>query len=289
MKTILLDSSSRRKILAYLSLPEQAPTLRYLNRLITAYTRSVPWESVSRILKRHTTAGLTACPRWPEEFWEEAMAYGTGGTCFESSLAFYSLLVSLGYQGYLTVNDMDTSRGCHAAIIVVFNGQKYLVDVTIPVHAAVLVDPDHTTRRQTFFHNYTIRPAGANSYQIERSHHSRRNAFTLIDVPVSLAEYRRIVTQDYRETGHFLKQVVIVKVIDRAVWRFNSAENPLELVYYNRAGKVKLGLSPAAAVQTVAGRFHIPADQLARALHYVEHTPQIPLLASCYRVPAFAC
>lgn len=38
--------------LVCLGLPAAAPTLRYLNRLIAAYIRKVPWESVSRIVKR---------------------------------------------------------------------------------------------------------------------------------------------------------------------------------------------------------------------------------------------
>lgn len=71
-----------------------------------------------------------------EEFWSDALQHGFGGTCYESSLAFYGLLDALGYEGYLTVNDMGDSRGCHAAIVLLLNGQKYLVDITIPIHAA---------------------------------------------------------------------------------------------------------------------------------------------------------
>src|SRR5574339_1293110 len=130
-----------KDILNYLDCPPCAPTLRYLNRLIYSYIRKVPWESVSRIVKRHTTQHSKDCPRLPEEFWREAIQYGFGGTCFESSLAFYSLLMALGYEGYLTINDMGTTRACHAAIVVLFDGRKYLVDVTIPVHTAVQIDP----------------------------------------------------------------------------------------------------------------------------------------------------
>jgi arylamine N-acetyltransferase len=284
MQAQLIDRRLKNQILAYLGVAEQKPTLRYLNLLIAAYTRTVPWESVSRIHKRRTAASITDCPRWPDEFWSEAIALGTGGTCYESSMAFYGLLASLGYQGYLTVNDMGPSRGCHAAVIVILDGQKYLVDVTIPVHAAVRVDPDRITRRRTLFHNYLIRPESSCVYQVERSHHPHRNAFTLMDVPVSLEAYREIVARDYLDTGHFLKEVVIVKVIGGAVWRFNSADDPLKLVHFNREGKVELLLSPATAAQTVAGRFQLPVPMLSRALAWVQNSPP-PVPANWNQVP----
>lgn len=165
-----LSASLVKKILDYLDCPPQAPTLRYLNRLIDAYIRQVPWESVSRIVKRHATLEIKKCPRLPEEFWHQAMQHGFGGTCYESSMAFYALLMSLGYEGYLTVNDMGDSRGCHAAITILLDRQKYLVDVTIPVHAAVRINPCKVTRRQTPLYNYTLHPMRKNVYQVKRSH-----------------------------------------------------------------------------------------------------------------------
>jgi len=268
MKSLVED------VLEYLGLPLEAPTLRYLNRLITAYTHKVPWESISRIVKRNRTLKTEDCPRWPEEFWLDAMRFGTGGTCFESSLAFYSLLTSLGYQGYLTVNDMGESQACHAAIVLIINGRKYLVDITIPVHRAVHIDPLKVTRRCTYFHDYTIRPVTENKYHVERSHHSHRYAFTLIDIPVSLADYRAIVEKDYTTRGFFLKSVVMVKVIDDKVWRFFSDNKPYRLESFNRAGKTEMLLSPNRLTATLAERFQMPEDKISAALHWIQ-SPQV--------------
>src|SRR5512139_1074236 len=68
-----LSTDRVKDILKHLGYPARAPTLRYLNRLIVAYIRRVPWESVSRILKRHTTPETKNCPRLPAEFWDDAM------------------------------------------------------------------------------------------------------------------------------------------------------------------------------------------------------------------------
>lgn len=225
------------RILGNLKCPREEPTLRYLNRLIYAYVRTVPWESVSRVVKRRATPETRDCPRLPEEFWNSAIERGLGGTCFESSLAFYSLLIALGYEGYLTVNDMGETRGCHAATTVLIGDRKYLVDVTIPVLAALRIDPRRITRRQAPVYDHTLHPVGDDRYEVRRSHNSRRSSFTLIDVPVSLPDYHLIVQNDYLATGNFNKSVVINKVIDQTMTRFVSDHFPYKLEQHNRRGR----------------------------------------------------
>jgi arylamine N-acetyltransferase len=230
----------------------------------------VPWESVSRILKRHVTRETKECPRLPEELWNDAMQSGCGGTCYESSLAFHSLLISLGYEGYLTVNDMGTTRGCHAAIVTLINGQKYLVDITIPVHAAMRIDPSKTVRRNTPFLDFALQPLGDNKYEVMRSHHPRRNAFTLIDVPVEMPDYRTILENDYGETGLFLKSVVMVKIIDDKTYRFFSDHQPYELETFDRVGKKATSLEPETLPSVLAALFQIPEDKIAAALMLIQ-------------------
>jgi arylamine N-acetyltransferase len=262
-------------ILNYLECPRAVPTLRYLNRLIHAYVRKVPWESVSRIVKRHTTLETKDCPRWPEEFWSDAIQYGFGGTCFESSLAFYGLLTSLGYEGYLTVNEMGTSIACHAAIVIIIHGQKYLVDITIPLHSAIEFTPDKITRRKTTFHNYTVRPIRPDIYDVERSHHSQKYAFTLIDIPVSLSEYGSILEKDYTQKGYFLNSVVMAKIIDDKFWRFFSDHQPYRMESFDRKGKREILLSPETFTQDLADKFQLPEDKILAALSGIQ-TPVEP-------------
>lgn len=270
----LISNSLATDILDYLGLPIKAPTLRYLNRLIHAYIRKVPWESVSRIIKRHITLETKNCPRLPEEFWSEAMRYGFGGTCFESSLAFYSLLAALGYEGYLTVNDMGDSIGCHAAIVLLLDGQKYLVDITIPVHAAVRIGPHKTVRRRTALFDYTLRPASENDYEVLRSHRPSKTLFTLIDVPVSLPDYLAIVEDDYTEaTGRFLKNVVMVKVVDDRAQRFFSDQKPYRLECFDRAGRMEKIIEPEILPRFLAELFQMPEDSISTALSWIQGQP----------------
>ena len=267
---LYLEESLKNDVLVYLNISFTKPTIRSLNRLIHAYIRKVPWESVSRIVKRHTTPETIDCPRWPEEFWKEAIRNSYGGTCYESSLAFYSLLKSLGFEGYLTVNDMGTSRGCHAAIVILIEGKKYLVDITIPLHCAVQINPQKITSIQTLLYNYTIKPVQKNIYEVDRYPHPQRYAFTLIDVPVSLQEYQTVVEDDYGETGRFLKSVVMVKVIGEKTWRFFSDYKPYRLESFNREGKSEIFVEPENLAYKLSELFLIPEDQISKAFSLIE-------------------
>jgi hypothetical protein len=175
----------------------------------------------------------------------------------------------LGYEGYLTANNMGDTIGCHAAIVVLSNGSKYLVDATIPVHASIHIDPRRTTRRSTAFHDYTLRPVREAVYEVERSHHPNRNAFTLIDTPVSLPDYQAVVREDYSETGRFLKSVVMVKVIDDKVWRFNSDQKPYKVESFNRTTKSETIVPSEALTPLLADLFRLPQDSVRDALSFI--------------------
>jgi len=201
------------------------------------------------------------------------MKYGFGGTCYESSLAFYSLLTVLGYEGYLTVNNMGDLRGCHAAIVILLGDEKYLVDNPIPVHTSVRLKPNKVTRRRTAFHNYTIRPVDEGKYEVERSHHPDRDAFILVDIPVSMTDYQRIVENDYKESGCFLTSVVKVKIIGGREWQFVGEPRSYKLESFHWAGKTETPLELETMPNALAGLFHMPKDKISTALSRVENLP----------------
>jgi arylamine N-acetyltransferase len=271
---MVLSSELTDQILSYFGCAREKPSIRYLNRLIRAYIRHIPWESVSRMIKRHTTRETDLCPRWPEEFWQEALHYGTGGTCFENNLAFFALLKSLGFDGYLTINDME-NPACHTACMITLHRQKYLADVAIPIHCALPVYPSQITRRSTEFHHYTIRPEQNHRYAIERSHHPKRRVFTLIDIPVPLENYYRAVRNDYEETGYFLDRVIIVKVIEGCLWRFSSADTPFRLEGFDKISRQERMLDRDALASSLAAHFGIDEDKIALALSYKQITEQV--------------
>jgi arylamine N-acetyltransferase len=200
------------------------PDLTLLDALMAAYVRRVPWESASRITRRAQKSATEDCPRFPAEFWETTMRYGSGGTCFESNYAFYALLRTLGYDCYLTINDMLDHRACHTAIIVQLEGEQWIADVGIPLHIPLPLSQQHISQRVGPFHTYSVTPQGNNRFDIERDKHPRPYIFTLKNMPVNESDYRAAVTNDYGENGLFLDKVIITRVIDGDIWRFHNAE-----------------------------------------------------------------
>jgi hypothetical protein len=257
------------EILAYLQCPPEPPGIRPLNRLIRAYIRGVPWESVFRIAKSASTPDVTQRPRWPDEFWQDVIQSGGGGTCFETNYAFYWLLQRLGYTGYLTVNDMGEQRACHAAIILHLHARKYLVDVGIPLLVALPVDPAGVTQRATWLHTYTIHPEGVDRYQVLRSRHPKPNIYTLLDTPVSEPAYRWVVEQDYGETGLFLDQVILVKIIGDRLWRFSTKDLPYRIEWFSQVDRGEVQIQPDQAAKTLAERFQMDEGKIEAALRSI--------------------
>jgi arylamine N-acetyltransferase len=257
----------QEQALAYLGCAVRRPDVATLNRLIAAYVRRVPWESAFRIAKRARTTTLADAPRWPEEFWADASERGGGGTCFESNYAFFDLLQALGYEGYLTINDMGDTCGCHTAIVLRFADHWRLVDVGIPLHCSIRFALDKISRAAGPFHTYFIRPDGADSYQIERTRHPQRNIFTLRNQPVEDAVYRAALTNDYGPNGLFLNRVVINKLIDEQIYRFSSTAEKLCVEQFDRQGnKVELPLTEHALAAELGQIFGMDEDILAEAL-----------------------
>jgi arylamine N-acetyltransferase len=255
-------------VLTQLGCSPDRPNLQFLQRLVGAYVRTVPWDSASRIVKRATFDDLQACSRWPAEFWQDSLQHGTGGTCFESNFAFSALLHGLGYEGYLTINNMNESIGCHTAIIVLLEGHRWLVDVGFPIYIPVPIDPSGLTQGDASFQRYTVRPVGPDRYQIERQPHPNPYTFTLIDQPVSLAEYRRAMTADYGPDGHFLQRVIVHKILDEQMWRFNSSERPPQLTCFAGGERFDTIIQGDAAT-AVAAKFDIDELVVRRALDLV--------------------
>jgi len=262
-----LSKAMTKKVLKRLGVPIDAPpTLATLKKLIHQYTRVVPWESASRIVRRDQIETLKKCPVFGKKFWDSTLAYGTGGTCYESNYAFYSLLRRMEYEGYLTVNNMGDTIGCHTAIVIFLEGDKYLVDVGLPIFAPLPLRKKETTVVESDFFTYTVESLGYHKFEIWRDPHPNRNAFTLIDKPVDDDRYREATINDYiPDSGLFLDKVVINKVIAGNLWRFNSRDLPLHMEKFVDGVRHDYALTHDHADQ-LSQKFRIDREILAQAL-----------------------
>ena len=219
-----LKPKQTQNVLNHLGLESSQPTLPYLKALLNAYVRTVPWESASRMVRRAHLHEAKQCPRWPEEFWDGAMAHGFGGTCFESNYAFLTLLRSLGFEGSLTINDMNEHIGCHTATVIELDGAQWLADAGFPVHVPLQLNPKQQTQSESNWMTYTARPLPNHVFMIERPAHPNPYCFTVHNTSIADADYRAATLRDYGPNGLFLREVIINKVVDDQLWRFSSRD-----------------------------------------------------------------
>lgn len=263
-----LNTSLAHSVLDYLHITPAKPDLMFLNTLLSAYIRRVPWESASRIAKRAKTPQTSDCPRFAEEFWQSAIDNGTGGTCFESNYAFFSLLQFLGYDGYLTINDMMTTRGCHTAIVVNIDGEQWLADAGFPIHRTVRLHPTKVTQQKEKFYNYTAKQLLPSYFQIKRTPHPRPYCFTLLNLPVNETDYRAATTDDYGENGLFLNKVIITRIVDEQIWRFTFMDSKFMLESFDDKGE-RAEYALDNVVETVSQRFAMNPAILETAIQAI--------------------
>lgn len=258
------------KVLRHLGMPEAPPpNRRSLSQLLDSYTRTAPWESASRIVRRSRSRSAEDCALLGADFWASHLERGTGGTCYESNYAFLGLLRRIGYQGYLTLNDMGSAIGCHSAIVLALDGGKLLVDVGYPLYAPLPLHANRESEADSPFMRYTAKPLSAGRYEIWRDVTRYESVFQLNDEAVGEADYRAVTIYDYRcDGGQFLNEVVIHKLVDGHIWRFNSAERPLRLQQFVDGKRRDHMLGDGAAGQAAA-KFGIDEDVVAEALRLV--------------------
>lgn len=270
-----LTSTEAADVLTWLDVAPPEPTRAWLDALLAAYVRRVPWESASRIVRRGDASAPSDCVVPPRAFWQDARGRGLGGTCFESNAALAALLDALGIATTLTINDMPPSRACHTALIVVAGGVRYVVDAGLPLYAAVpLPTGDLPAMASSAWLTYTARPTAPGRVLIEQRPHPRPQAFELIDGAVSPESYRNATTADYGAGGLFLDRVIVKKIVGDDIWRFASGAGVWELERFRDGQRDTVPLPAGAepAGRAVAAHFGMDAAVVTRALARVVST-----------------
>jgi arylamine N-acetyltransferase len=247
-------------ILHYLGIEEDKPSLQYLQKLITAYCTTVPWESLSRILRKDKFIEPEKCIKLEYEFWNDAINYGTGGTCYESNFAFNFLLQSLGFETYLTINEIKEKSSLHSAIIVAIKSTKFIVDIGYPLYAPIPINKNEMSFIKQNKIEYRSTYLSENNYLIENYPHPKPYLYHLTDKPVCTKDYLQICTNDYGETGLFLDRIIIRKVKKGIPTRFDSDDVPFNIHQLQNGLKTKQYLNTENIIFTLSEFYNINID-----------------------------
>jgi hypothetical protein len=259
-------------ILQHLKVKRSPPTLEYLQELMTAYCSNVPWESVSKIVKKNLCGKDINCLRLENEFWTSAFQYGTGGTCYESNWAFFCFLQNLEFDGYLTINKIIDKSSVHSAIVIVISDKKYIVDIGYPTYAPIPVIEEGVAVSDNFPIKYRCTPASSKEYIIENFPHPKPYLYHLTDIPVSPIDYLEMACKDYGEGGLFSDRIVIRKMINKIPTRFDSEDIPYNIHTLQNGEKVKTFIKEEDLISRLSNHFIMNPEIISQAFIILNKT-----------------
>ncbi|XP_068246273.1 uncharacterized protein [Palaemon carinicauda] len=119
------------------------PSLDWINELVRAFQRHIPFQNISFLSKD----SHDSVPTW-EEIYKEIIVEGKGGLCLSLNVAFAAVLSSLGTTAYNVSADYiaGEGRGVHALTIIHYGD--------IPVNKNSIVTRSRTGNRGSVYYNY---------------------------------------------------------------------------------------------------------------------------------------
>ena len=143
-----------------LGVAREAPSLDALARLTRAHLLTVPFESVTSVLRRRAHPNGAVPPLDPASLltaWEERRS---GALCFDAAEMVPRLLSALGYRAFPTAGQIGWP-GSHQSVLVELDEGRFLVDVGngSPFSEPIPLDGESVVRRAGLA--YRFRPGDA--------------------------------------------------------------------------------------------------------------------------------
>ena len=180
---------AREILLGHFGLSAGDPELETLRRIVASYS-NLPYENLTKIIKKFTAASPDERLRGPVEVVSGFVEHHTGGTCFSLTYCLGSILASAGYRCYPVMADMKRPN-IHCALVVEMNGQRYFVDPGYLVGEPVELT-GAPARIATTFGVVELRPRQGECYDLfTLEGDDRKWRYTVKTVAVSHAAFMR--------------------------------------------------------------------------------------------------
>ena len=103
------------------------PPRRLFYAAARAFSR-IPYENITKIIRRAETGGDETARRSPGEVVADHILWGAGGTCFSLTSALCHLARRMGFEAEYLLADRGYGRNTHSALCVWIDGEPYLSD-----------------------------------------------------------------------------------------------------------------------------------------------------------------
>jgi arylamine N-acetyltransferase len=112
--------------MSHFKVPAEEPDLELLRAIVESFS-SIPYENLTKIIKKFTSPGPKERLRGPVEVLSGHIENHTGGTCFSLTYCLGAVLRGAGYECYPVMADMKRPN-IHCALVAHIGGRRYLVD-----------------------------------------------------------------------------------------------------------------------------------------------------------------
>jgi arylamine N-acetyltransferase len=108
-------------------IPSDGTPRQLLGRVATAFA-GLPYENITKIIKREESGNSEQARRYPEEVIRDHIHWGTGGTCFSLTSALLHLVRGLGWEAEYILADRRYGQDTHCALIIWIENKPHLLD-----------------------------------------------------------------------------------------------------------------------------------------------------------------
>lgn len=137
-------------LLRHFGIRTGGPAEEFLHELMDHFTL-IPYENLSKIIKRGTTTESAARLRLPDEMYEDFITRRLGGTCFSLTYYLVCLLEHAGLDAYVCMAHAGRRSNVHCVTMVDtgVDAVRYLLDPGYVISAPLPVRRDATVRIRT--------------------------------------------------------------------------------------------------------------------------------------------
>lgn len=112
--------------------PSLPPSAQALSSLYRSWCLHVPFDNIRKTTALFSGANGTLPGIEPSEFFESFLEHGSGGTCWATSNALYTLCKQCGFDALRgTASMFDMGNESHAVVIVRVDGRDWLLDSSL--------------------------------------------------------------------------------------------------------------------------------------------------------------
>jgi arylamine N-acetyltransferase len=177
--------------MAHFGIPPGGCPRQLLGRVAAAFA-ALPYENITKIIKRAELLSPEKARRYPEEVIRNHMDWGTGGTCFSLTSALLHLVRALGWRAEYILADRRYGPDTHCALLLWIDDLPHLLDPGFLIADPVALPAEGEREFKTASNSLVLVPDGSGGISLSSVRQGARTyRLTYRTSPVDAGEFSR--------------------------------------------------------------------------------------------------